>query len=317
MAMDHILQSIRQINLQSRSETSQGVEIHESSIAIWHIGRILHESIEVKIYAHNLMETLAETLVKEYGEGYNASNLDLMHDFYVAYPLLHLLKPELNWSYYRAFMWMKEPEKRNFYIEQCIKNAWSVREMKRQIKNHSYDNFERKKEKDKIVTFNQMQSRTWQSLELQKNLESLTTSPPKLDYKTAVFEQLKHFILAREHECFLVSQHKRVVLDDKVFKIDLVFYNRLLRCFVLLEITTDAFIPQDLETLKMFIHYYDTKVLLDTEKPTIALLIGANKNDAFVKFVLPEGVAQRYSDDLLKSLPTEQQLLLEVRKVAL
>ncbi len=322
--MEQILSDIRHIIEEARSRVARSIN-HEKTVAYWYIGRRIVEEEQEGLarakYGKQLIAQLAKQLTIEYGEGFSANNLWRMKDLYLGFPILDSLRQELTWTHYRTLVKIDDVEKRGFYIAETIKNAWNVRQMERQIHSLLYERLLINQEKESILAIAKGEKQPFDPSQIIKDptvLEFLGLKPEASYYETeieeAIITHLQDFLLELGNGFSFVARQKRIVLDGDEFKIDLVFYNRLLQCFVLFDIKIDKITHQDLGQLQMYVNYYDRDIKTDFENLTIGVLLCADKNDAVVRYSLPLSNQQIFASKYQLHLPTEAQLLAEVRK---
>lgn len=322
--MEQILSDIRQIIEDTRSRVARSIN-HERTLAYWHIGkRIVTEEqggLERAKYGKKLIPQLATHLSLEYGEGFSANNLWRMKDLYISFPILDALRQELSWTHYRVLVKIDDADKRNFYIAESIKNAWNVRQMERQIHSLLYERLLINQEKESVLAIAKGEQRPFEPGQIIKDptvLEFLGLKPEASYYESeieeAIITHLQDFLLELGNGFSFVARQKRIILDGDEFKIDLVFYNRLLQCFVLFDIKVDKITHQDLGQVQMYVNYYDRDIRTDFENPTIGVLLCADKNDAVVRYSLPLENQQIFASKYQLHLPTEEQLVAEVKK---
>lgn len=322
--MENILTDIRQIIAQSRQRIARSINF-ELTIAYWHIGqRIVEEEqggAERAVYGRNLIPRLSEMLSKEFGEGFSANNLWRMKDLYQRFPILDAVRQELTWTHYRLLVKIDNTDKRDFYIAETIKNAWSVRQMERQIHALLYERLLINQDKETVLAIAKGESTPFEPSQIIKDptvLEFLGLKPEATYYESeieqAIITHLQDFLLELGNGFSFVARQKRIILEGDEFKIDLVFYNRLLQCFVLFDIKIDKITHQDLGQLQMYVNYYDRDIKTAFENPTIGVLLCADKNDAVVKYSLPLDNQQIFASKYQLHLPSEAQLIEEVKK---
>ena len=322
--MQHLLNDIRGIIASTRERVARSVN-HELTLAYWHIGRRLVEEEqggkERADYGKRLVAALAEHLTVEFGSGFSANNLWLMRQFHQTFPILHTQSGELTWSHYKFLVRLNDPAKRDFYIAEAAKNTWSVRQMERQINSLLYERLLMSQDKESVLAVAKGERHPTQPQEIIKDptvLEFLDLKPQAAYYESdleqAIITHLQDFLLELGNGFSFVARQKRIILGGDEFKIDLVFYNRLLQCFVLFDIKIDKITHQDLGQLQMYVNYYDRDVRADFETPTIGVLLCADKNNVVVRYSLPEDNRQIVASKYLLHLPTEAQLREEVQK---
>lgn len=285
----------------------------------WHIGkRIFEEEQEGKEraeYGTFLIKYLSEQLQPEFGSGFSTRQINLYRQFYRTFENVHTMYAQLSWSQYKLILSDDSQDKRDFYIAEAVKNNWTVRQLERQI----YSSLSNDKESVLAVAQNEKQpSEAKEIIKDPMFLEFLglkrEASYYEKDLESAIITHLQDFLLELGNGFSFVARQKRIHIEGDEFFVDLVFYNRLLQCFVIIEIKTTKLTHQDIGQVQMYVNYYDRIEKLPYENPTIGILLCANKNDAVVKFTLPENQKQIIASQYELYLPTEKQLLEEVNK---
>jgi predicted nuclease of restriction endonuclease-like (RecB) superfamily len=298
---------------------------HYRTVMYWHIGeRIFNEEQQGKDradYGNYLIKYLSEELQPEYGNGFSYRQLELMRQFYRTFPIANSLRSQLSWTHYRLLLRIDNEDKREYYIAETSKNNWSVRQMERQINSQLFERLLLSNDKESVLAVARNEVIPTNASEIIKDpliLEFLglkrESAYYEKDFEQAIITNLQDFLLELGNGFSFVSRQKRIHLDGDDFFIDLVFYNRLLQCFVLFEIKTHKLTHEDLGQLQMYVNYYDRVEKVAHEKPTIGILLCADKNDAVVKFSLPENNNSILASQYQLYLPTEEQLLKEIRK---
>jgi len=208
-----------------------------------------------------------------------------------------------------------------FYIAETIKNNWTSRQLERQVYSSLYERLLLSNDKESVLAVARNEKQPSDAKEIIKDpmyLEFLglkrEASYYEKDLESAVITHLQEFLLELGNGFSFVARQKRIHLEGDEFFVDLVFYNRLLQCFVIIEIKTTKLTHQDIGQLQMYVNYYDRIEKLPHENPTIGILLCADKNDTVVKFTLPEEQKQIIASQYELYLPTEKQLLEEVKK---
>lgn len=322
--MSDFLTDIRYIIREARIQAVRSVN-HALTVMYWHIGqRIVEEEQQGEArakYKDYLLKHLAENLEKEFGDGFSRRQLELMRQLYLVFPIANALSSQLTWTHYKHLIRLDDADKRAFYAAEATKNAWTVRDLERQIHSLLYERLLMSQDKESVLAIAQGTSNPTEAFQIIKDptvLEFLGLKPQATyyeeDIETAIISHIQAFLLELGNGFSFVSRQKRLNIDGDEFRIDLVFYNRLLQCFVLFDIKMDKITHKDLGQLQMYVNYYDRKIKEDFERPTIGVLLCADKNDAVVKYSLPEDNTQIFASKYLLTLPTEQQLLDEIRK---
>ena len=322
--MENILNDIREIIAQARVRVARTVN-HELVVAYWQIGRVIVEEEqngnERAGYKDYLLKNLSERLVAEFGEGFSRRQLELFRQFYFRFPIANAVNSQLTWTHYKLLIRLDDTDKREFYIAEAVKNTWSVRQMERQIHSLLYERLLMSQDKSSVLAIARGEAQPTEPHQIIKDptiLEFLGLKPDatyyEKDLEGAIIAHVQAFLLELGNGFSFVARQKRLILAGDEFKIDLVFYNRLLQCFVLFDIKMDKITHQDLGQLQMYVNYYDRDVKTDFENLTIGVLLCADKNDVVVQYTLPANNRQIFASKYQLHLPTEAQLLAEVRK---
>jgi len=319
-----IIADIKAIIAQSKDSAIRAVD-HQRTLMYWHIGkRIFEEEQEGKDradYGKYLTQFIAQELEPEFGSGFSVRQIELFRQFYRTFPITNTLYSQLSWSQYKLLIRLDSQEQREFYIAETVKNNWTVRQLERQIYSNLYERLLLSNDKESVLAVAKKEKQPSDAKEIIKDpmfLEFLglkrEASYYERDLESAIITHLQDFLLELGNGFSFVARQKRIHIEGDEFFVDLVFYNRLLQCFVIIEIKTTKLTHQDIGQLQMYVNYYDRIEKLPHENPTIGILLCANKNDAVVRFTLPENQKQIFASQYKLYLPTEQQLLEEVNK---
>ena len=240
-----------------------------------------------------------------------------MRTFYLTYSKGQTLSDEfkLSWSHYLMLMRIDNPAERNFYEIEALENNWSLRELQRQFDSALYERLALSREKSEIRKLSE------KGLVIEKAQDSLKDPyvleflglPEEKKYSETELEQklidkLEHFLLELGKGYTFVGRQVRFTFDDRHFRIDLVFYNRLLQCFVLIDLKIGELMHQDIGQLQMYVNYYDRYVKLDNENKTIGIILCKKKNDTLVEITLPENNEQIFASKYQTVLPSKEEL---------
>ena len=264
-------------------------------------------------YGKKLMKTLSEKLTKEFGRGFSQRNLEQMRTFYLRYSISQTVSAEfkLSWSHYLILMRIEDIDARNFYEIEAFKNNWSLRELKRQVDSSLYERLVLSKDKEKVKELavkGQIIEKAQDVIKDPYILEFLGLDE-KSDYsenklETEIINKLEMFLLELGKGFTFVGRQVRFTFDEKHFRIDLVFYNRLLKCFVLIDLKIGEVTHQDLGQMQMYVNYYDRCIKLPDENDTIGIIICKDKNDTLVKLTLPKDNNQIFASRYTTILPS-------------
>ena len=315
---------IKEIIAQSRERAIRSVDF-QRVLMYWHIGKSIFEEEqhgkERADYGDYLIKNLAEELEPEYGSGFSYRQLYFCLQFYQTFPIVNALRSQLNWSQYRLLLRIENQDKREYYLLEAVNNSWTGRELERQINSGLYERLLLSNNKEAVLSVARKEKIPEEPQEIIKDpmvLEFLGLERKakyyERDLETAIINHLQTFLLELGNGFSFVARQKRILLEDDEFFVDLVFYNRLLRCFVIIEIKTQKLTHQDLGQLQMYVNYYDRTEKLPEENPSIGILLCADKNNTVVKFALPEDNKTILTSQYQLYLPTEKQLISEVKK---
>ena len=268
-------------------------------------------------YGQNLITELSHKLTTEFGKGFSTTNLKQMRTFYLTYSKGQTVSDEfrLSWSHYLMLMRIDNVEERKFYEIETAENSWSLRELQRQFDTSLYERLALSRNKNEVKKLSE------KGLTIEKAQDSLKDPyvleflglPEETKYSETELEQklidkLEHFLLELGKGYAFVGRQVRFTFDDKHFRVDLVFYNRLLQCFVLIDLKIGEITHQDLGQMQMYVNYYDRFVKLDTENKTIGIILCKKKNDTLVEITLPENNEQIFASKYLTVLPSKKEL---------
>ena len=228
----------------------------------------------------------------------------------------------MNWSQYKMLISIDNPEKREYYELEAVNNAWTGRELERQINSQLYERLLLNNDKEAVLAVARKERIPQSPLEIIKDpmyLEFLglerRPSYYERDLEQAIISHLADFLLEMGNGFTFVARQKRILLEDDEFFADLVLYNRLLHCVVIIELKTEKLTHQDLGQLQMYVNYYDRCEKLPDENPTIGILLGTSKNDTAVRMTLPENNTTILTSEYKLYLPTQSQLIKEINSV--
>ena len=320
----NLIHEIKSLIAKAKEGAIRSVD-HHRTVMYWHIGeRIFNEEQQGKDradYGNYLIKYLSEQLQPEYGSGFSVRQLERYRQFYRTFPIASTLRTQLSWSHYKLLLGVDNEDKREYYIAETAKNNWSVRQMERQINSQLFERLLLSNDKQSVLAIARNEVIPTNPNEIIKDpliLEFLglkrESAYYEKDFEQAIITNLQDFLLELGNGFSFVARQKRIHLDGDEFFIDLVFYNRLLQCFVLFEIKTHKLTHEDLGQLQMYVNYYDRVEKVAHEKPTIGILLCADKNDAVVKYSLPENNNSILASQYQLYLPTEEQLLTEIRR---
>jgi len=286
----------------------------------WEIGkRIVEEEQKGENrakYGTSLLKNLAEGLTHEFGKGFNERSLQRMRQFYLLFPISSALRTELSWTHYRLLLHVEKEEIRNYYLTESIESGWSARQLERQINSFYYERIlasqnkdivshEAKKNND-IPTAGQLLKNPYvlEFLDLKENKDYL-----EADLETSLLNKLQDFLLELGKGFSFVARQQRITTDaGKHYYIDLVFYNYLLKCFVLIDLKTGILTPQDVGQMDLYVRLYEKQKRTDTDNPTIGIILCAETDKTVVEFSVLAENKQLFASQYQLYMPTEAEL---------
>ena len=315
---------------ESRKRVIQTVN-HSMVLTYFEIGKMIVEEEqngkERADYGSQLLSGLSGSLTQEFGKGFSITNLQQMRQFYFVYSkqqtlsvnsekdLIQTLDFKLSWSHYLKLMRIEDELERKFYEIETYKNNWSLRELNRQYDSALYTRIALSKDKNEILKLSEQGQLIEKPQDAVKDPyvlefiglpEQNTYSESDLEHR--LIDKLEHFLLELGKGFTFVARQNRITFDDKHFRIDLVFYNRILRCFVLIDLKVGELKHQDIGQMQMYVNYYDRKIKLEDENKSIGIILCQNKSEALVEFTLPENNTQIFASKYLTVLPSKESL---------
>ncbi len=292
--------------------------------AYWQIGKSIVEEQggeDRAEYGAGLIEDLSRRMTKDFGKGFTTTNLKYMRQFYLTFPNSHALSDQLSWTHYRLLMRVENDNARQFYLDEAVKSQWSTRQLERQINTFFYERLLSSKNKDAV-------SNEIKTLEPAKTPEDIIRDPYVLEFlglsqneefyesdlEQALITHLQKFLLELGRGYSFVARQKRITFDDRHFFVDLVFYNYILKCFVLIDLKLGDLKHQDLGQMQMYVHYYEREMMNEGDNPPIGIILCADKSDAIVRYTLPEDETHVFASKYKLYLPSEEELLNELKQ---
>ena len=291
--------------------------------AYWEIGEQIYIACGENDRADSgrgLVKYDSDHLTAEFGRGFTVANLRNMRQFYTMYQKRYTLCSELSWSHYRILMRISDEKRREWYTEECAKSGWSVRQLERQISTMFYERLLASKDKGSVR--NEIQTK-----EPKPEYEKIIRDPYVLEFldlpenphfyekdlEQAIIDHLQKFLLELGRGFSFVARQKKITFDGRHFYIDLVFYNYILKCFVLIDLKLGDLTHQDLGQMQMYVNYYTRDLINEGDNPPIGIVLCADKSDAIVKYTLPEDNKQIYASKYMTYIPTEDEFKKELR----
>jgi len=295
----------------------------------WEIGRIIVEdeqghSDRAK-YGKSLIADLSKKLTKEYGKGFSRSNLQNMRNFYLSYPICQTLSGKLSWSHYCELLSISDEQKRSFYEKETLNANWSVRELKRQINTSLFErlllsNGDENKEKvldlalkgNEIVTPNDIikDPYVFEFLGLPEEKPIMES-----DLEKALVTHIEKFLLELGKGFMYVGSQQRVTLGNTHYYVDMVFYNKILKSYVLIELKTGKLMPEAVGQLNMYLNYYKAEVNDEMDNEPIGIILCTDKDSVQAEYALGSLSNQIFASKYTLYIPDREQLEEQVERV--
>lgn len=288
--------------------------------AYWNIGKVIVEEEqngkERAEYGKQVLQQLSKKLTTKYKKGFDESNLRHMRNFYITYPKYDALRPELSWTHYRLLLRVENDQARQFYLQETIDCNWSTRSLERQIGNLYYERMLMSKNTE--VVKNEALEKT-----NQQEPQDIIKDPYVLDFlglkdntdfreselEQAIIDKLHDFLLELgKGFAFIGRQYRLTTETGKHFYADLVFYNYILKCFLVIDLKAEPLTHQDIGQMDMYVRYFEDKIRQENDNPTIGLILCTEKDNTVVKYSLLNDSKQIFASKYMTYLPTEQEL---------
>src|SRR5712691_3703037 len=327
-AFNALLEQVRSL-VQSARETAATAINSLQVITSFEIGRVIveHEQQGAKRaqYGQLVLKTLSDRLTAEFGRGFSKSNLEYMRRFFLEYrnraaQIAQMPSGQspaifsLSWSSYIFLLSMNNPAERQFYEIESATNGWTLPELRRQFDSSLYERLALSRNKNAVRRLAQVGQIVSNPKDLMKEpyvLEFLgideKATYSESDLETAIIDKLEHFLLELGKGFLFEARQKRFTFDDDHFFVDLVFYNRLLRCYVLIDLKIGRLTHQDLGQMQMYVNYFDRYVKTPDEHPTVGMILCKQKRKALVELTLPKD-ANIHASQYQLYLPSKEDL---------
>ncbi len=328
-----LIDRIAEILKQARTKVLK--EINRTQVlAYWEIGREIVE-FEQKgkaraAYGKGLLKKLSADMTAKFGKGFSRSNLQNMRLFYLAYQKCQTVsgksqfEPILSWSHYCELLKTEEPLARSFYEKEASQNNWSVRELKRQINSMLFERLALSKDTRTVMRMakkGQIIEKPEDAIKDPYILEFLNlkeeTSYTESDLEQAVIDKLEYFLLEIGKGFSFVARQKRITIANRHYYIDLVFYNRILKCFMLIDLKTGELDHSDIGQMNFYLNYFKENEKREEENDPIGLILCAKRDDIFAKYVLGGLNNKVFASKYKLALPSEQEIKRKLKSIPL
>lgn len=274
----------------------------------WQIGKLIVEEEqkgkERAAYGKYTLKNLSKKLTLEFGKGFDYTNLSNMRKFFIAFPIVDALRQQLSWTHYRLLIKLSDSEKIDYYINESIQNNWNSRDLKRQINSLAYE---------RVIEPQKSPAETIQNVLKDPYIfEFLGLKPDEKisekDLETAIIDHIQKFLLEFGKGFAFVARQQHIVTDTSDFYIDLVFYNYILKCFVIIDLKTGELSHQDIGQIDMYVRMYDDLKRGEGDNPTIGILLCSEKDETIVKYSVLNDKNNLFASKYLLYLPKEEEL---------
>ena len=297
-------------------------------LAYWNIGKLIVEDElhwERADYGKAVLRNLSQRLTKEFGKGFDERELRKMCQFYRCFEIRDTLRPELSWSHYRRLISVENSEARMWYMNEAADSVWSTRQLDRQISTLYYDRLLASQNKQVVIQEAEEKLKAVAPEDFIKDpyvLEFLNLKDyPDLresDVEKGLITNLQDFLLELGKGFCFVARQKRMRYDDEDFYVDLVFYNSILKCYVLIDLKLGKLTHQDVGQMDSYIRMFDDLMKQPDDNPTIGLILCSEKNEAVARYSVLNDAKQMFASKYKLTLPTEEELqaeLTEARRI--
>lgn len=294
-------------------------------MAYWEIGREIAEAVGDRAeYGKQLLQFLSEKLTDEFGKGFTERNLRAMRQFYIMFPIRHTVRAELTWSHYRLLLRVDEQNRRDFYLNESVQSGWTSRQLERQINSFYYERLLATQKSDRESVKNEIQK-----LEPKTTADYILKDPYILEFldlgenksyhenelEQALIDKLQEFLLELGKGFSFVARQRRVTTEGgEHYYIDLVFYNFILKCFVVIDLKAGKLSYQDVGQIDFYVRLFNEKVKLPDDNPTIGIVLCADKDESIVKYSVLADNENLFASKYRLYLPTEEELKAELER---
>lgn len=323
-----IVNEIRELLFNARQRIAVQVNTELLS-TYWHIGRIIveheQENNERAGYGKQTLKQLSKELTKEFGKGFSRSNLQNMRSFYIAYPICQTLSGKLSWSHYCELLTISDTDKRSFYKKEARNSEWSIRELRRQMSTSLYERLllsKGKTNKETVLALAEKGIEMSTPLDIIKDpyvfeFLGIPENKPILenDLEKALAFQIEKFLLELGRGFMFVGTQQRITLNNTHYYVDMVFYNKILRAYVLIELKTTKLTPEAAGQLNMYLNYYAAEVNDEHDNPPIGIILCTDKDSIAAEYALGGMSNNIFASRYISYIPNKEELIAQVEAV--
>ncbi|MBO4556788.1 MAG: DUF1016 family protein [Elusimicrobiales bacterium] len=317
-----LIQSIGQLLGKARAQIAANVNIVMVQ-TYWHIGKYIVEYQQKGSsragYGDELLISLSKDLTLKFGKGFSRSNLTYMRKFFLAFPKCETLSHKLSWSHYFEILKADDPLELSFYAKECENSGWTVRELKRQMKSMLFHRLALSKNKAKVLELAEKGQQIQQPEDILKDpyVLEFTGIPQKDDYLESDLENslvlhLENFLLELGKGFAFIGRQYKMHIGARIFKVDLLFYNRILKCFVLIDLKRGEIEHNDIGQMNMYLNYFKNEENTDGDNPPIGIVLGTHKDKMLVEYATQGLENNLFVSKYQMYLPNREQLQKEL-----
>ena len=327
-ALSGVINEIKEVLVSARTNVARQVN-SELLTAYWNIGRIICEyeqsEPERADYGKRTIKELSRTLTQEFGKGFSVSNIQFMRRFYQAYPIQQTVSVKLSWSHYCELLSISDPDKRSFYEKEAVSANWSVRELKRQIESSLFERLLLSRgdaNKEQVLSLALKGNEISQPSDIIRDpyvfeFLGLPEDKPVMesDLEQALVQQIEKFLLELGRGFMFVGTQQRVTVSNTHYYVDMVFYNKILRAYVLIELKTTKLTPEAAGQINMYLNYYAAEVNDADDNPPIGIILCTDKDSVTAEYALGGLSNNIFASRYVLYMPNKEQLIAQVEQV--
>jgi len=323
-----VVQEVKSILDHARKNVAQQVN-NELLLTYWNIGRIICEHEQTTPgraeYGKQTLKELSRELTKEFGKGFSVSNIQFMRRFYQTYQIQQTASVKLSWSHYCELLSISDTDKRSFYEKEAVNSGWSVRELKRQIKSSLFERLLLSRgdvNKQQVLTLALQGNEITTPADILRDpyvfeFLGLPEDKPVMesDLEKALVQQIEKFLLELGRGFMFVGTQQRVTLNNTHYYVDMVFYNKILRAYVLIELKTTKLTPEAAGQINMYLNYYASEVNDPDDSPPIGIILCTDKDSITAEYALGGLSNNIFASRYVLYMPNKEQLIRQVEVV--
>lgn len=324
----NMINEIKEVLQSARQNVARQVNA-ELLTAYWNIGRIIveheqHNNIRAE-YGQQTLREISKTLTQEFGKGFSVSNIQFMRRFYQTYQTQQTMSVKLSWSHYCELLSISDSDKRSFYEKETINSGWSVRELKRQIATSLYERLllsDGKTNKETVLALAQYGIEMSSPSDIIKDpyvfeFLGIPEAKPVMEseLEKALVQQIEKFLLELGRGFMFVGTQQRVTLNNTHYYVDMVFYNKPLRAYVLIELKTVKLLPEAVGQLNMYLNYYAAEVNDPDDNPPIGIILCTDKDSVGAEYALGGLSNNIFASRYTYVIPNKEELIAQVEAV--